>query len=108
MSTFLLRPGRSQRAVVAVAVAASGAALLSAIGAETASAAPLTATVFKVVQEGLTPAGGERLAKSAGIGNALLEDGSFAFVDTKRFAVVPSTAVAKGVDEQQRPTLSQA
>jgi hypothetical protein len=94
--------------VVAVAVAASGAALLSAIGAETATAAPLTATVFKVVQEGLTPEGGERLAKSAGIGNALLEDGSFAFVDTKRFAVVPSIAVAKGVDEQQRPTLSQA
>lgn len=108
MSVSMIRPGRSQRVVVAAAIAASSAALLPVFGAESATAAPLTATVFKVVQEGLTPEGGERLAKAAGIGNALLEDGSFAFVDAKRFAVVPSTVVGKGVDEARRPTVSEA
>ena len=109
MSTSLIRPGRSQRAVIAVAVAASSAALLPVFGAGSATAAaPLTATVFKVVQEGLTPESGERLAKAAGIGNALLEDGSFAYVDNARYGVVPSTVVGKGVDESRRATVSEA
>jgi hypothetical protein len=109
MSTSLLRPGRNQRAVIAVAVASCGAALLPVFGAGSATAAtPLTATVFTVVQEGLTPESGERLATAARIGNALLEDGSFAFVDETRYAVVPSTTVAKGVDENRRATVSEA
>src|SRR3954454_15130592 len=107
MPTAMKRPGRSHRAVVAVAVAASSVALLPAFGTP-ATAAPVTATVFKVVQEGLTPDGGSQLAKSAGIGNALLEDGSFAYVDQARFGVVPSTVVGKGVDESLRATQSQA
>jgi Family of unknown function (DUF6345) len=94
--------------LVAVTVAASGAALLPVLAAQPATAAPLTATVFKVVQEGLTPDGGARLAKAAGVGNALLDDGSFAYVDTARFGVVPSTVVGKGVDESQRATESKA
>jgi hypothetical protein len=110
----MMRPGRHQRALVAVTLAASGACLLPLMAAQSATAlagaasAPLTATVFKVVQEGLTPEGGQRLAKSAGIGNALLDDGSFAYVDQARFGVVPSSPVEKGIDEAQRPTLSQA
>ena len=108
MSASTFRPGRSQRVVVAVAIAASGAALLPVFGAESATAAPLTATVFKVVQEGLTPESGARLAKAAGVGNALLEDGSFAYVDAARFGVVPSTVVGKGVDESRRATESSA
>src|SRR4051794_6190159 len=104
----MARPGRSPRVALAVAVAASSAALAPVFGASSATAAPLTATVFTVVQEGLTPDGGARLAKAAGIGNALLPDGSFAYVDAARFAVVPSTVVAKGVDESRRPTESQA
>src|SRR5689334_13475827 len=108
MSASNVRSGRSHRVGVAVVVAASGAALLPAFGVESASAAPLTATVFTVVQEGLTPDGGARLAKAAGIGNALLDDGSFAFVDAARFGVVPSRVVGKGVDESRQPTESQA
>lgn len=108
MSVSMIRSGRSSRVVVAVAVAATSAALLPALGVQSAAAAPLTATVFSVVQEGLTPEGGERLAKAAGIGNALLADGSFAYIDKARFGVVPSTVVAKGFDESRRPTESQA
>jgi Family of unknown function (DUF6345) len=113
MSGSPVRPGRPRRAVrrrvvVVLTVATSGAALLPALGASPAAAAPLTAPVYKVVQEGLTPEGGAQLARSARIGNALQEDGSFAFVDTARFGVVPSTAVGRGVDESQRPTVSQA
>jgi len=108
MSEPKFRPGRGQRVVVAVAVAASSAALLPAFGAQAAVAAPLTATVFTVVQEGLTLADGERLARSAKIGNALREDGSFGFVDGARFGVVPSKVVGKGVDESRRATVSEA
>ena len=108
MSAFMFRVGRGRRAVVAVAVTACSAALLPAFGAQAATTVPLTATVFTVVQEGLTPEGGQQLAKAARIGNALRPDGSFAFVDAARFGVVPSTVVGKGFDESRRETVSQA
>jgi hypothetical protein len=109
MSASLLRPRRGHRVVVAVAVAACTGALLPLVGSGSATAAaPLTATVYTVVQEGLTPESAQRLAKAAGIGDALLDDGSFAYVDTARFGVVPSSVVGKGEDELQRATLSQA
>jgi uncharacterized protein DUF6345 len=108
MSASMIRAGRSHRVVVAVVIAASSGASVPLFAAGPATAAPLTATVFKVVQEGLTPESAERLAKAAGVGNALLEDGSFAYVDPARFAVVPSTVVGQGVDESRRATQSRA
>ncbi len=121
MSAPTSRPGRRHRAIVAAAVVTSGAMLpafglgqaaaasgISIAPAPRGVAAPLTATLFKVVQEGLTPDGGAALAKSARIGNALLEDGSFAFVDQDRFGVVPSSVVGKGVDESRQATVDQA
>lgn len=108
MSASIARRRRRRRVGAAVAVATSTAALLPMLAAQPAAAAGLSAPVFTVTQEGLTPEAAERLAKSARIPNALKDDGSFAFVDNARFSVVPSTRVATGVDESRRPTESQA
>ena len=95
--------GRRGAALAVTALAASTMSLAGPAEAET-----LEVPVFTVAQEGLTPDEGARLARAAGIGNALRPDGSFAFVDDKRFATVPSTAVRRGVDEDGRATVSQA
>jgi hypothetical protein len=94
--------------VLLAGVATTTALTPAAAHAAVAAAATQTAPAFKVVSEGLTPETAARLAAAAGIGNALRPDGSFSFVDPARYAALPQTDVAKGTDEQRRPTLSQA
>src|SRR4051812_27821145 len=108
-------PAVRRRGLSAAAMLVLGGAVVAPVGAiGTASAAApaavasLTAPVFRVVSEGLTPDTADALARRAGIGNALLPDGSFAFVDTARFGVVPSVRVGTGLDEHDRPTMSEA
>jgi hypothetical protein len=66
------------------------------------------AAVYDVVQEGLSAADAQAVAKAAGITpDARGRDGSFAFVDAKGFAKVPSVNGARGKDEKGRATLVQ-
>lgn len=70
------------------------------------------APIYKVVQEGMTLGQARELAARAKVGLALRPDGSFSYINDKRFAKVPSQAVpAKqraGRDEEKRPTVAQA
>ncbi len=71
------------------------------------------ALVYKVTQEGMTPDQAAVLAKEAGVGLALRPDGTFSYVDTKRFATVPTkrpTPKVKryGRDEENRRTVAQS
>src|SRR5689334_16123693 len=102
--------GRNRALVLSLVTATTGAAvLMPVVSAQAApNAAALTATVYKVVQEGLTADAAATLAKNAGVGNALRPDGSFAFTDEKRFGRVPAKAVSRGVDESGQATLSEA
>jgi hypothetical protein len=103
--------GRNRALVLTLATATTGAVLLPVVNASAAplgATATLTATVYKVVQEGLTVDAAAALAKSAGVGNALRPDGSFAFTDEKRFGRVPAKALSRGTDESGQATVSEA
>ena len=106
-----LQRNRRKVWLVASALAAAGTLAttvplqsLASVGA----AEKTEATLFEIVQEGMTPDSAARLAEKAGIGNALQEDGSFNFVDSARFASVPQTQIGRGEDEHGRPTTSEA
>ena len=103
---------RGARRLFVLPAFAAAATIVAAIAAgierpaEAASYA--TAPAYRVVQEGLTPEGGARLADAFKIDNALLPNGAFAYVDAAQFAQVPQRKVEEGKDEQGNPTLSQA
>jgi hypothetical protein len=63
------------------------------------------APIYAVVQEGMTQDEANALAERTGVKAALGKDGSFAYVDPRRFAKVPSTTGVKGRDEDGRPTV---
>ncbi len=75
---------------------AAGALIAAVMGLPTsgANAAPLTAPVFKVTQEGLTAEQASALAERAGVGNAVRPDGTFGYVGNS-FAKVPSKKVPR-------------
>ncbi|GAA3592020.1 hypothetical protein GCM10022223_03350 [Kineosporia mesophila] len=101
---------RTTRRALVVSLAAAGLVPLTngTAHASTLAAVVPTAPVYTVVQEGLTAEQAEKLARTAGIGNALRPDGSFSFTDPRRFARVPGTAVERGKDEDGRATVSEA
>ena len=102
------RPWRSMLVFTSAATIAACVGLAGG-GSQPAGAASYdTAPAYRVVQEGLTPAEGARLADAFGIGNALLPNGAFAFVDGSRFAECRRRKGAEGKDESGHPTLSQA
>ncbi|GAB3246781.1 hypothetical protein GCM10027456_17740 [Kineosporia babensis] len=97
-----------------MAAATTGAVLIPG-AAQAAPEKEYTAVIYDVVQEGLTEKEAAVLARSAGVGNALRSDGSFAYVDSKRFARVPTRTVTdtagnpvKGKDESGREVVSEA
>lgn len=98
---------RTRAATLSCIALSVGAVTLVPLTLQSADAAELTAPVFAVVAEGLTPDQGARLAEQAGIGNALRPDGSFSF-RADSFAQVPSKTVASGKDEKGNRTVSQA
>ncbi|MGB7981333.1 MAG: DUF6345 domain-containing protein [Candidatus Nanopelagicales bacterium] len=100
---------------VGTAVGALVVSTVAAVGPSTAVDTQPTgeAEIYKVLAEGMTIEQAEGLAKDAGVGPALRPDGSFSFVDQKRFATVPSKRVTKkakrlGRDEHERRTVAQA
>ncbi|HKT04776.1 MAG TPA: DUF6345 domain-containing protein [Rugosimonospora sp.] len=97
---------RGARLAAAASVAAVAGTLL--VGGTAAVAGGGTAAVYAVVQEGLTPDQGAKLAGTFNIPNALETDGAFSYADPARFNQVPQVAVAKGEDESGRPTVAQA
>ena len=64
------------------------------------------APIYAITQEGLTQDQATALADRAGVKAALGKDGSFSYVDSRRFAKVPSTIGAKGRDEDGHPTVA--
>lgn len=72
---------------------------------ETGMGISAEAPVYAIVQEGLTQDDANALAERAGIKPALGKDGSFSYVDPRRFARVPSTTGAKGRDEDGHATV---
>ncbi|MCE0534799.1 DUF6345 domain-containing protein [Kineosporia rhizophila] len=101
------RTTRKRAALVFSMAAATTGAVLAPLSAQAAPTEALTATVYQVVQEGLTEKQAEKLARKAGVGNALRPDGSFAFVDKARFARVPTREIGKGVDERRGATVAE-
>ncbi|GAB6898697.1 DUF6345 domain-containing protein [Kineosporia succinea] len=104
---------RTTVGVLAVSLAAAGivpvvtgaGAHAATANASTSTSATLsaflpTAPVYTVVREGLSTDQAKRLARSAGIENALRADGSFSFTDADRFARVPT--VKPGSDDENR------
>ena len=96
------------------AVLSVGFLLASLPGTGPASAAeehPQEAPVYKVVQEGMTVGQAREFAARAKVGLALRPDGSFSYVNDKKFAKVPSLAVPvkkrAGRDEDKRRTVAQ-
>ncbi|MBT0774089.1 hypothetical protein KIH74_34405 [Kineosporia sp. J2-2] len=108
------RRARGRALTVTLAAATTGAVLMPLSGGASAQARPLgaaivpTATVYQVVQEGLTATDAETLARTAGIGNALRPDGSFSYTDPERFARVPTSFLREGKDESGLPTASES
>ncbi len=97
------------------AVLSVGFLLASLPGTGPASAAeehPQEAPVYKVVQEGMTVGQAREFAARAKVGLALRPDGSFSYVNDKRFAKVPEPGVPvkkrAGRDEDKRRTVAQA
>ena len=81
------------------ALLGAGALLLIA---QPASAAPDTAPIYKVTQEGLSADQGAQLADAFGIPNVLQSNGAFSYADDA-FAQVPLRKVGEGKDESGRP-----
>lgn len=64
------------------------------------------APIYEVTQEGMTSDQAKQLAERAGIADALRKDGSFSFVNPRRFAVLPTLVGDKGRDENGNPTVA--
>lgn len=107
-----MRQQPTTTAAAGLAVGALVVSMIAAVPPSNAADAPKEAPVFGVIQEGLLPEQAAELAERAGIGNALRPDGSFAFVDAKRFARVPGASVPLskryGKDEEGRRTVATA
>ena len=98
----------SSRSWMTVPALAAGVFLLAASGASASVPdAPERATIYDVVQEGLTQDQAKRLNAAYGIEGALQPDGSFLYASPE-FAKVPQKTVATGKDESGRSTTSQA
>jgi hypothetical protein len=92
---------------VLVSMTAAGLAANDAAAhpAEVAFKISAEAPIYAVVQEGMTQDEANALAERTGVKPALGKDGSFSYVDSRRFAKVPSTTGVKGRDEDGHPTL---
>jgi hypothetical protein len=90
-----------------VSMTAAGLAVGDAAArpAEAAFDISAEAPIYAVVQEGMTQDQANALAGRAGVKAALARDGSFSYVDPRRFARVPSTTGLKGRDEDGHPTV---
>ncbi len=98
----------SNRSWMTVPALAAGVLLLAASGASASVPdAPERATIYDVVQEGLTQEQAKRINATYGIEGALQPDGSFIYASPE-FAKVPQKTIATGKDESGRPTTSQA
>lgn len=93
----------SSRSWMAVPALAAGVLMFAAPGAF----AQERATIYDVVQEGLTADQAKRLNATLGVEGALQPDGSYIYASPE-FAKVPQKTVATGKDESGRPTTSQA
>ena len=94
------------RPAVALATTLTTAAAVLPFVMQPASAAELTAPVFAVVSEGLTPDQAKEYSAALDIGNALRPDGSFSFT-ADGYATAPTKVVGEGRSEDG-PTVSQA
>ncbi|GLZ80323.1 hypothetical protein Afil01_51300 [Actinorhabdospora filicis] len=105
-----MKPLAHKHSPAKLGLAGLTAAILVASLAQTGQAAPtaLTATVYSVVQEGLTVADGQRLADTFGIGNALYPNGAFSYADNDKFQYVPHKVVGSGKDEGGNATQDEA
>src|SRR6185312_2612532 len=83
-------------AAAAATTSAGRAAASLTVGTHAMATTAATAPTYRVVQEGLTPADGARLADALGIGNALRPNGAFAYVDGSRFQQLPTTRIGAG------------
>lgn len=83
----------------AVGVSALGATATASTPSQAHEAATIYAPVYDVVKEGFTQDDGARLAATFGIGNAVRRDGSFAYLDSKRFGVLPGSWAGTSEDE---------
>ncbi len=109
---------RSRRRSALVAVPSAGAVVAGVIATGVTGAATVTAHAadlprvsqeapyFRVTAEGLDPDRAQAMADRAGVRNALRRDGTFAFVDARRFGRVPTTKGATGKDEDGRRTVA--
>jgi len=91
--------------MTAAGLAGTVATDASAQPAEAAFKISAEAPIYAVVHEGMTQDEANALAERTGVKAALGKDGSFSYVDPRRFAKVPSTNGEKGRDEDGRPTL---
>jgi len=78
-------------------------------GSPASAADEPTVPVYSVVQEGLTPDEGAKLAATFGVENALQSNGFFSYVNPKSFGYVPlATKDQAGEDESGRRTVAQS
>ena len=103
---------KPRRAVAVTAAACLGLTVPTAAAARGPAAPPgavTTATVYQVVQEGLVAGQGGQISQTFGIPNALESDGSFVFVDPKRFNAVPHVSLGTSTDPKNgQPAAIQA